>query len=793
MVNSLLLGLVERRPELALVATHSWARLVLPYYRKPHYTTDGARKFIQSALELVPKAQVRELSELLRFRIASESSITSRAALLRSLLDATRARQGDVAALERSVARWQPEAPPDSEDRSDSSPDPFGNVQSLLEFSEQLSSDIPPEAQYRAFEAVLRLLPTAKLLDAQRLIRQHPELLGDTRVALAVARLAMRENQAAYARELLGRHRPSQGERAYWDTWRGGVKLDYYRCLIELEGDLARGQAFKELAKDLSQGREWTWSLLIEFPDIVDLLAPSTDWAAIWALLAEQLETFRDYRASSSNIPPLVYPTTDEELLAHLYEVALVLQVPELSRHARIGAFFGRTTPGGRTVLFALLERLFNQSGDGPCEALALIRAGKDDEEIKNRYEGVLQDWIARADLAFIESAKELAKSWGKSITSPRRPPPAFYTIVLEDNEEAEQFTPPIGYGPQCKGLTSDGVFDWTWAFERPLRILSKATGVSLPQLRRRCHQFMSEEGGLLAFGSDAQSAIVSRLDRLELRLSFDLPHMRAAIRALRRVVAELIQSGRLEQSSIPILLYELGAPAIGELMIEPTARPAPIPRPDLSNLGYSARDSLWLDAGSWDARPLQFGEETVLLEISYFERDPFGKRIAIERVAAHAGAHLDRGSVERAVGGIPRAIDFGTPVPIYRRPSRHFVALMDGTVVPTIPKYMPIVCPLWSTRLSWSPHPASRFVYRDGAGTPVARTIWWRDGGPRILRDDGARGEGFLILLTRAGRLQLESLAGQLHVEPLCWRSVESEREDAEPMIRHVGPPNLH
>jgi hypothetical protein len=793
MVHSLLLGLIERRPELALVATHTWARLVLPYYREPHYAMHSAEKFIQSALELVPEPQVRELSELLRFRVESESSIVSRIALLRSLRDATRARQRDVAVLERSIARWQPEAPPDREGRSDSSPDPFGNVQSLLEFGEQLSSDIPPEAQYRVSEALLRLLPTAKLVDAQTLIHHHPELLADLRVVLAVARLAVRESQSAFARGLLGRHRPSRGERAYWDTWRGGVKLDYYRCLIELEGNPAREQAFAELAKDLSQGREWSWSLLIELPDIVDLLAPSTDWAAIWALLAEQLESFRDYRASGSCIPPLVYPTTDEESLAYLYEVALSLQVPELSRHARLGAFFGRTPPGGRTVLFALLDRLFNQSGDGPCEALALIRAGKHDEEIKHRYEGALQDWVARVDLAFIESAKELAKSWGKSITSPQRPPPAFYTIVFEDNQEAEQFTPPMGHGARFRGITSDDLFDWTWAFENPLRALSEAAGVSLMQLRRRCHQFMSEEGGLAAFGSGAQSAIESRLDRLELRLSFNRPHMRAAIRALRRVVAELMQAGRLEQSAIPILLYELGAPAIGELMIEPTARPAPIPRPDFSNVGHSEEQSSWLDAASWDARPLQFGEESVLLEISCFEHNRFDRRIAIERVSAHGGGHLDCRSAERAVAGIPRTIDFGTPVPIYRGPSRHFVALMDGTFGPTIPKYMPIVCPLWSRRLGWSPHPANRFVYQDSAGTSVARTIWWRDGGPRIHRDDSVRGEGFLVLLTLAGRRQLESLAGQLYVEPLCWRSIENEREDAAPLIRHVGPPSFH
>ncbi len=238
MVHSLLLGLMGRRPELALIATHAWTRLVLPYHREPHYTTDGATKFIQSALELVPEAQVQELSELLRFRIELESSIASRLALLRSLLDATRARQGDVAALERSVARWAPEAPPDREDRSDSLPDPFGNVQSLPEFGERLSSDIPPETQYRVVKALLRLLLTAKLVDVQKLIRHHPELLADARVVLAVARLAMRENQRAYARELLDKHRPSRGERAY-KRWESATRRSSERVIAHLGNAMA--------------------------------------------------------------------------------------------------------------------------------------------------------------------------------------------------------------------------------------------------------------------------------------------------------------------------------------------------------------------------------------------------------------------------------------------------------------------------------------------------------------------------------------------------------------------------
>jgi hypothetical protein len=247
------------------------------------------------------------------------------------------------------------------------------------------------------------------------------------------------------------------------------------------------------------------------------------------------------------------------------------------------------------------------------------------------------------------------------------------------------------------------------------------------------------------------------------------------------------MHAARLDMRAVPPLLYELGTPAIGELVIEPIARPMPLPRGDSSDTDHSSTNATWLDAINNDERPLQFGEETVLAEITRFERDRFGSLFTIGRVRIHAAARVDRPSMDGAIAALQCVIDLGTLHPTYREPSRHFVSLSDATRAPTTPVYMPIVCPLWARRLGWSQHPDRRFIYRDIAGTPVARTVWWRDGGPRDPREDAPRNEGFLVLLSRVGRCQLEALVGELGVETLCWRTIEDERDDRLTVTRNT------
>jgi hypothetical protein len=387
---------------------------------------------------------------------------------------------------------------------------------------------------------------------------------------------------------------------------------------------------------------------------------------------------------------------------------------------------------------------------------------------------------VAHPDFAVSITAVRLARRWGLRADQPKRRLPSYYDLVFNDTERGEVFRAP----PELLDLKAiDDPLAWTWLFERPIRLLSKATGITVMQLRRRCHQFIGEMGGLemIKLGSNHQQ--MPKLARLEMRLAFPRPYITATIRALRRVVGELMYAGLLEGEAAELLLHELGFPAAGWMIMVPTERPVGLPRPNFGHGGFNDKPAVWAEAIEEDLRPSQFGNDTVLAEITRFERVHYRRKFTVDRLRLHALGESEFASIDEALGRLPSLLNLGSPVAAYRRPSRHIVARFVPHGCDLISREPPVICPHWAARLNWSPHPNNPFVYRDKGGSVAARTIWWRDGSPRDVHDEVLRGEGFVLLATPAGAAQLRVLTGELSIETRCWRRVKPER-DGDPVI---------
>ena len=167
-------------------------------------------------------------------------------------------------------------------------------------------------------------------------------------------------------------------KRPYWDRWRGGIKIEYFQCLAELDGAAGRSAAFDQLADDSIAGRERVSSLLVDLTDMIDVVVDVPNWAAIWELLAEQLAQFRDYHLGQPATGTPAFPSTEEELIAYIYLQAMSMKLVEPSRQARIAAVLGREAPGGHEVFFALVDRLLVSGVEGPAEAIGLLMAAEE-------------------------------------------------------------------------------------------------------------------------------------------------------------------------------------------------------------------------------------------------------------------------------------------------------------------------------------------------------------------------------------------------------------------------------
>jgi hypothetical protein len=370
MINPLLRGMVLRRPDLALVASYAWTSLVLPYYREPYYQGSETGEFIRAAITAAPNGDLEAVTDLLRKRIEVGGAHDIRERLLLALLDTLRARGASSEAVRRAIDRWREEAPPGAPEDTSSLPDPYIGVQTLAEFNAALDGN---EVDYWATKAAERLILSATYSEARAFANAHPGFMGDSRVTCALARTALAAGESSYGRELLKGLRPESDEHAYWDRWRGGTKLDYYRLFVELNGDAGRSAAFNEIADDLTAGREWPLSLLVDMDEVLEVLSPAPDWAGVWDRLAEQLSWCREYRLGEPIAESPTYARTDEQLIAHFYEQAFSLELFDPARQARVAAVLGRETAAGREVLYSLIDRLLDLEPHGPAEGTGLL------------------------------------------------------------------------------------------------------------------------------------------------------------------------------------------------------------------------------------------------------------------------------------------------------------------------------------------------------------------------------------------------------------------------------------
>jgi hypothetical protein len=690
--------------------------------------------------------------------------------------------------IERALERWSGERRA-KRDSSGETPDAFAAARSLGELS-QLLVEANGKTDYRTVDHINRLIEASSFEEAESFADQHPSFLDDGRVRFALARAAVAAGKHGRARELLNEYKPER-ERQYWDPWYGGAKLELHRLLVALDGDAGREVAFRQFAEDLSRGRENIVSLLPDLPDVISVISAKPNWPAIWESLQEQLSGFRDYRLGDDvEIREDVLPKCEDELLAFIYQKAFSLRLAELSHQARVGAALGCDSAEGIEVLCHLVERLLAGEGDEPLEAMGLLYKTRRIPEIAAKFGARLGHLVMHADFAISIIAGRLAAEWEIPVEKRQAALPSFYSLVFDNEEQGTEYRPPGKIDGQPETIWINDPLDWTWAMKFQIGLVSDATGISQMHLRQRCAQVINAQGGVEKFGPASQKLIEGRARRLEMRLTFWRPVMAAAMQALRRVVGELMHAGHVNPRAMPFLLHEFGFPAIGEPFLTPSLRPAGIRRPDMDDLAFGMKDEDWLNKIADDLRPTDTGNDVLLAEATVFEHRSMHKTATVTRIVRHEPQAMECDDPEGALRAFPSVLGLEERKPTYREPAGSFVATIRTAGVNTIPEDLLAVCPRWAKRLGWSPHPENLLVYRDENGTVMARTIWWRDGGPRDAHEDVWRGEGCLVLLTARGASRLRAMAGALQLRTWCWRKTGAEGKGKAQQTRRASRP---
>lgn len=779
LLNSVLCGIVTRRPDIATVVVHVWARLVLPFYQEPHYHEDDTGQFITVCIEKLEQADVPSAIELLSQAIEAESGDNVRTALLECLIAAAQKRGHSTSGLESALDAWKKAAPPPRDRSSDSDKFILLGVSTLEGADERLGED-SGELDYRSGGLLGTLVENCPIDDTLKFFERRPTLLKDSRLRFKVATAAIQQGRPDEARSILKDYDPDRDERSYWNPWYGGAKLEHHKLLVALDGQSARENAATAFADDLSRGRENILSLLPDLSEVIEVIDGNPDWPRIWDELVKYLSQFRDYELGTDiALDDVSLPTTDEQLLVSIFKRAFALELPEVDRQARLCAIGIAALPMGEGVFETLTDVLIQQGASGPAEAMCLFGGASGTASASHLFAALAQNLADHPDVAVSASACRLAGALNIPLSENAKPLPGFYKIAIPDEERGEDYDPPPGVASGGNSHLITSPLDYTFALQIPIRILSDASGLSHMHIRMRCGHYMAAFGGVSTVVR-SEKQIRSALDNLRMRMTYNRPLMAAAILCLRQVACEIHRAGLISGGMLSLFLHRVGFPAVGAPPIAPSPRPEFVSRPNLDDIGYGQGQAQWLDGVREDVVPLRPRSGSILAELTTFKKVQVGRVVSLERLTLNLRAKHDWSTLDDAISSLPRMVGFKAPQPIGIEPSPSSVRQWEITGPPAIPEHLISLCPVVAHELGWSPHHENPFLYVDADGQPVVRMSWWRDGSPRDFSDDVVWGEGCCVILTPEGLRQYNSRMGDIHLHSMAWRTIGRGDDDA-------------
>ncbi|MCE4313383.1 hypothetical protein LYZ90_21820 [Xanthomonas hortorum pv. vitians] len=771
-INSLMIGMVRRCPELVSACSVTWRTLALPFYSEPYYSESQTGQFVLEALAVTSGEDLATVIEILLDGIEIHSTSSARTKLLERLLTAASQRGITNQRINDALHRWRSETPT-LEDRG--TPGKYDGIASLKLLDIALSSDLQPS--YDATSAFTRLVNTGTLEEAAAFFDRWPVIRRDHRARHALVDRAFEENDRVLARNLIRNIQSEDDELSGWSYWQGAAKLKYFKALVNLDGSEVHEAAYMDLVDELITSPGSSSPILFDTKDVFSTICAKPDWVAMWELLAEQLVTTREHAAAEFELSEEA-PANDSHLIAALFHWAFELSATEVTQLARSGASQLADVPQGREAFSSLVRILLNGDLDEPAEALQLLF--RDTAANASDWVDDVLPKVNSTDYVVAAFASALLDRWEQPWTLSTQELPFYYHLQIPDSEAGNSTSSLTD--PSSGAMRVNDPLGWTADLNSQVDDLAR-TGVPAASIRYRCASLIESWGGLEAFGQHETERRRSELSQLDLRVPYSKPHLLAAFRALRHVAGEFRLSGLVEARAIPQLLYSMNYQVHLPPLKGPAVRPASIPRPAVRRgKGWQSEENQWLDEIERDMSPLVDGGDRVIAEITHFYYRLARRNLELTRARA---PFYDEATRWASTGrSLPVAL-WIDGVCSLGDPSKNIVRRLSTSGIPTYPDDVLIICPEWLSYLSWQHDPADWTRYLDSDGVCVARLVWWRDGAPQDAYQDQLWGEGVALVITQEGRSTLESVAGSLKVGVHSRRFIEGENPSERRLSR--------
>ena len=305
--------------------------------------------------------------------------------------------------------------------------------------------------------------------------------------------------------------------------------------------------------------------------------------------------------------------------------------------------------------------------------------------------------------------------------------------------------------------------------FDLQLGIVAEEARIPKENACYRAAQFMNQQATDVLFTSQYEREMRNNLSEVGLRFPNRRPRATLARRAMSKVIAELVDAGRLHDNNLRRLETILRFYDPFMLLVEPAPRPEYVPLVSTDERGDS-RNKAWVErveealnlsvrktfgdrvvlAEETTLKKLDWGgptEERVsaVLPLSEVSRSENDRDVPFHEVVNELYTEYSDIALSSAAGQlVVRHSEYG-----YESPGEHWLALNPSV----------------GRQLGWTPTDTGLFGWADSEGKTVVESVWWTDGlsSRTYPLGDYTVGDGWLVLATEEALTLISEAYGAL------------------------------
>jgi len=762
-VAATLHGIVLLRPDLAYQCFILYCRLVIPFAGENTY--DAIEPIYQRLQEAV-----REEAESDFIRCAQLYADTSNEASLLSHLKKVSSTEND--ALDRALERAQQltdirdEGP--REDGSSSSYDDSKKKLKQIQSLPALAAANNGVAQYGRRHVdysyarkASELLETASLNELLAFLDKRPIVLKDAKFTITATSRLMDLGATQKADELyvIAEKHASTGS---WSDWLGGEKIAFQKLRKKREGEPSQAKGFATIVNDFAHGRASAQMVLPDLDEVFDLVAPEAAWDEVWLQIQDHLSVYRESVATEP-VEALLDVSSHEELIGHIFRTGFSLLSYVLTDRLRESLLRIAVQADGLKHFDVIAEMLVRNQ-ECHREIAAILWKLIDEPACKDVLIKYAKELSLSGDAVVTNVARRILHRFQVEFDVPSEELPAFYELVVLGNENAERFELPAGVEPGSKFWIDDPWY-WTTVLGYEIEMVSRASGIEIEAIRRRCAEFMREAGGEDAFGPPAEKQLEINLKSLDLRFPYARLMPYFAIKSLGRVIEELTRAAHIDLRVLQLIWSRLGGAHFLNYQI-------PIePRPDwIIPTALPKTDHWKIDTDVW----FQLGPENsfvpvadgwfVLAEQTEFAFVGNWKKCSLVRTSLPDLEWVC--NPDENFFGVPKIIDLEHLDMMLKERDEEILCTIDDRMYGDLRETTLTLNNNVLDEFGWKRSKNRPFNIHADDGELVAKTFIWMDGVGYPENSSMVRsGHGHVVLISDVARTKLEEHFGKLEI----------------------------